>query len=122
MSEATGRDPDILSTEELASRIGLSAPTVRRAVSRGEIPGLRIGKDWRFSYSAVIASIRSYHPVEELPADSEEQTAAQLAALDHPHDIRGGVPRRSPRQSSPQSEPSGSKTEGRVPDGADEHR
>jgi len=98
-------DPDILTAEELSAKIRISAATVRRAASRGDIPGMRIGRDWRFSYKAVVATIGSPHPVDD-DAD-EEPTAAQRAALDFPYDIRDGVPRRGrgrPKKAIPQEE------------------
>lgn len=101
-------DPDILNTEELAAKIRISPPTIRKAAARGDLPGMRIGKDWRFSYAAVVAAISSYHPVGD--EDDEATTAQQVAALDFPYDIREGVPQRNPtRQKPPTPVPKGKK-------------
>lgn len=51
----TGRDPDILTAAELAEFLGIKDPqTVRDAAAEpGGIPGLRIGRERRFSRRAV---------------------------------------------------------------------
>ena len=48
MTDPLGRDPDVLTTKELAAKLGLSAQTVRRMASAGQIPALRTGKDYRY--------------------------------------------------------------------------
>ncbi|MFI0483033.1 helix-turn-helix domain-containing protein [Actinomadura sp. 9N215] len=95
MADSTGYkpDPDILTTEELSAKIRIAPPTIRKAASRGDIPGMRIGKDWRFSYRAVVAAIASYHPVAD---DGTDEPPVDPAAVDFPHDIRKGVPQRGP--------------------------
>lgn len=37
-----------LSVEEVAEYLGLSRDTVYRKARRGEIPGIRVGRSWRF--------------------------------------------------------------------------
>ena len=63
MTEPLGRDPDVLTTKELASKLGLSAQTVRRMANAGQIPALRTGKDYRYSWSAVLDVLRQPHPI-----------------------------------------------------------
>lgn len=55
-----GRDPDILTTEELAHRWGVTPQTIRALAANGEIPGLRVGKNWRYSYPAVHYALTHY--------------------------------------------------------------
>lgn len=62
MTEQTGRDEDVIGTKELASRIGVSEQTLRRMAEAGEIPGKKYGKNWRFSYTAVLEQLRRPHP------------------------------------------------------------
>ncbi len=62
MTEPLGRDPDVLTTKELAAKLGLSAQTVRRMANAGQIPALRTGKDYRYSWSAVLDVLRQPHP------------------------------------------------------------
>ncbi|MCW2940118.1 MAG: DNA-binding protein [Actinomycetia bacterium] len=49
----TGRDPDVLTTQELAARLGLSPQTVRRMAHAGQLPALKTGKDFRYSWETV---------------------------------------------------------------------
>ncbi len=57
-----GRDPDILTTEEVAARLGLSQQTVRRMAAAGQIPALKAGKNFRYSWTAVLQVLRQPHP------------------------------------------------------------
>ncbi|MFC4906950.1 helix-turn-helix domain-containing protein [Actinomadura gamaensis] len=57
----TGRDPDVLTTAELAAKLGLSAQTVRRMAHAGQIPALKTGKDFRYSWEAVREVLRQPH-------------------------------------------------------------
>lgn len=38
-----------LTVEEVAERFGVNATTVYRLVQTGKLPGIKIGKQWRFS-------------------------------------------------------------------------
>jgi excisionase family DNA binding protein len=46
-------------TEEVAARVAVNPETVRRAAARGELKSLRIGRDFRFPESAVLAWLAS---------------------------------------------------------------
>ncbi|MEU6038641.1 helix-turn-helix domain-containing protein [Actinomadura sp. NPDC047616] len=61
MTETPGRDPDVLTTAELAAKLGLSAQTVRRMANAGQIPALKTGKDFRYSWEAVREVLRQPH-------------------------------------------------------------
>ena len=41
------RLPELLTVAEAACFLRMSAPTIRRALERGELTGLRIGRQWR---------------------------------------------------------------------------
>jgi excisionase family DNA binding protein len=47
--------PDVLTTEQLAELLQVEPGTVKDLVRRGELPGRKIGRDWRFSREAVLA-------------------------------------------------------------------
>jgi excisionase family DNA binding protein len=69
----TGRDPDVLTTAELAAKLGLSAQTVRRMANAGQLPALKTGKDFRYSWSAVKEKLRQPHTESEsTPADDTD--------------------------------------------------
>ena len=67
--EQPGRDPDVLTTAELAAKLGLSAQTVRRMANAGQIPALKTGKDFRYSWEAVRQVLRQPHREPGVPAD-----------------------------------------------------
>lgn len=43
----------LLTPQEVADRLAVSTDTVQRMAARGELPGLRVGRQWRFSAQAV---------------------------------------------------------------------
>jgi excisionase family DNA binding protein len=73
MTEMAGRDPDVLTTQELAAKLGLSAQTVRRMAHAGQLPALKTGKDFRYSWEAVLEILRRPHQ----PEDDEDQQEAR---------------------------------------------
>lgn len=44
---------DLLTLEEVAARIGVDVPVVRRAIARGDIPAVRTAKDLRIERVAL---------------------------------------------------------------------
>jgi excisionase family DNA binding protein len=73
MTETTGRDPDVLTTAELATKLGLSPQTVRRMANAGQIPALKTGKDFRYSWEAVRQVLRQPHRTGEPADDPRDQ-------------------------------------------------
>src|SRR5260370_21138785 len=56
-----GRNPDVLTTAEVATRLGLSAQTVRRMAHARQLPALKTGKDFRYSWTAAKEMLRQPH-------------------------------------------------------------
>ncbi|MFC9970828.1 helix-turn-helix domain-containing protein [Spirillospora sp. NPDC127200] len=71
MSEQPGRDPDVLTTAEVAVKLGLSPQTVRRMANAGTLPALKTGKDFRYSWEAVRETLRQPHIHAGTPAYAE---------------------------------------------------
>lgn len=46
--------PDVLTAEQAAQLLQISSKTVKRRAQLGEIPGRRVGNQWRFSRQALI--------------------------------------------------------------------
>jgi excisionase family DNA binding protein len=46
---------DVLTTAQLADLLQVEEKAVRDLARRGELPGRKIGRDWRFSRGAVLA-------------------------------------------------------------------
>ncbi len=67
----------ILTLEELAEYLKLPAVTLQQAVDRGQIPGRKIGEDWRFLRAAIDDWLRAD------PHHSHDH---------HGHDHHGHVP------------------------------
>ncbi|WP_433136136.1 helix-turn-helix domain-containing protein [Actinomadura nitritigenes] len=72
MTDTPGRDPDVLTTAELATKLGLSPQTVRRMANAGQIPALKTGKDFRYSWEAVREVLRQPHHQPGGPADDPQ--------------------------------------------------
>ncbi len=45
---------EVLDVEEAAELLGVSVWTVRDAASKGELPGRKVGRAWRFSRQALL--------------------------------------------------------------------
>jgi excisionase family DNA binding protein len=67
----------LLDVPEMSRRLNLSESTVRRAVSRGDLPAVMVGKSMRFSWPAVLQRLLDEHPAcdEVPPADVVDETA-----------------------------------------------
>ncbi|WP_182885182.1 helix-turn-helix domain-containing protein [Microbispora sp. H10885] len=86
MTDPLGRDPDVLTTKELAAKLGLSAQTVRRMASAGQIPALRTGKDYRYSWNAVLDVLRQPHPIAGGSGNEESRPGAGRLATQQARD------------------------------------
>ena len=47
--------PDVLTPEQLADLLQVQLETVLKLAADGELPGRRLGEEWRFSRAAVLA-------------------------------------------------------------------
>jgi excisionase family DNA binding protein len=47
--------PEVLDVDDAAELLRVSKQTVRKAAADGQLPGKKIGKEWRFSRSGLIA-------------------------------------------------------------------
>ena len=48
------KEPDVLTAEQLAEMLQVDEKTVRTLAARGEVPGRKIGRHWRFSRQAIL--------------------------------------------------------------------
>jgi excisionase family DNA binding protein len=48
------RGPDVLTVEQLAELLQIDDKTVRALAAKGELPGRKLGRHWRFSRQAVL--------------------------------------------------------------------
>ena len=47
-------EPDVLTIEQLAELLQVDEKTVRSLAAKGELPGRKLGRQWRFSRQAVL--------------------------------------------------------------------
>ena len=52
---------EVLTTEELAQYLKLPESTVRQLVREGRIPGIKVGRSWRFHKAAIDAWLAGHH-------------------------------------------------------------
>jgi excisionase family DNA binding protein len=76
-------DDDILTTGQVAKLLQIHRVTVAKLAQRGEIPGRRVGRSWRFSKSEIIkhfvetGSLEKAKPKEKAaPALRKRKTAS----------------------------------------------
>ncbi len=48
------REPDVLTVEQLAELLQVDEKTVRSLAAKGDLPGRKLGRHWRFSRTAVL--------------------------------------------------------------------
>jgi excisionase family DNA binding protein len=51
-------DPEVLTLEEAASLLRVPVAAVQARAQRGELPGRRLGQEWRFARTALLAWLR----------------------------------------------------------------
>src|SRR3954454_6786705 len=88
---AAAEPEDLMTLGEAVDFLGTSRPTMYRWLERGELKGLKVGKQWRFRRSDLVAylergPIAVAAPAEELAAETAffaaELEAAGVAPLD----------------------------------------
>ncbi len=64
--------PDVLTLEQVADLLEVAEEAVEALAEEGELPGRKIGSDWRFSRAAVLAWLGHEEPVApERPSGAE---------------------------------------------------
>jgi excisionase family DNA binding protein len=48
------REPDVLTVDQLAQLLQIDEKTVRSLAAKGDLPGRKLGRHWRFSRQAVL--------------------------------------------------------------------
>ena len=68
--------PELLTVAEAAVVLRMSAPTVRRALARGELSGLRIGRQWRVDRDSL-----TNHQAAQAPRRGQDRHNLRSAAV-----------------------------------------
>lgn len=83
-----GRTDRLLTLAEVAAELGLSHETVYRLVRSGQLPGLKVGTQWRFDRAQLRAYLLSVSSAAAAPAPlTETRAPAIIAVANH----KGGV-------------------------------
>ena len=56
---------DIMTTRDVAALLRLQEVTVCKLATSGELPGIKIGKSWRFARSEVLRRITTVNPAQK---------------------------------------------------------
>ena len=81
---------DILTLEEAAEYLRVPVEQIRVEAERGRLPGRRVGSEWRFVRTAIVAWLQPELPATrftDLPT-TDESPAEQQAFLDHLEALR----------------------------------
>ncbi|MFF2751081.1 helix-turn-helix domain-containing protein [Kitasatospora sp. NPDC058048] len=70
----------MLTSEMAADRLALNVRTVTKRARSGELPGIKLGGDWRFGTAALDAAVQG-RAWRDLPFDDEVLTTKEVAAL-----------------------------------------
>jgi len=77
----------IIGSEECAQMLGCTALQVEELARTGEIPGLKIGRSWRFVRADLLAYL-----AEKARAEAEERRSKRQVKPEPPVKQRRGVP------------------------------
>lgn len=77
----TSSYPEILTLQQAAELLQVSERTVHRMVKRGELPGARIGGQWRFDRESLKALVRGDWKPAPLPATQQELIESETRHL-----------------------------------------
>lgn len=71
---------DLLTSDEVAARLRLDVATVRRMTLRGELPGYRVGRGYRYAPSAVAAYLAGRSTVAAAASTSTSSTRSSRSS------------------------------------------
>jgi excisionase family DNA binding protein len=98
---------EILNLEQAADYLGVSSKTFQKVLREGEMPGRKVGREWKFSRRALetwIANSKSRDFLDAADRDGEPQTpvrrAQAAAASAASSSANGGGARVAPLKSS----------------------
>lgn len=91
---------DILNIEEAALLLGVSLKTFAKVLRDGEVPGRKIGREWKFARHALIEWVakgrsRDFFDADDRADDEAAEPAAAELARSDGHAARTGAGRRA---------------------------
>jgi excisionase family DNA binding protein len=79
-SDLSDPQREILNLDEAAAYLGVSSKTFQKVLREGELPGRKVGREWKFSRKALEAWIGSGRSRDFLDVDESEDEAAPAVA------------------------------------------
>ncbi len=71
---------ELLDVQEVAARLRINPRTVLRMADRGELPGIKVARRWRFRSSDLDTYLKSYRPGSSEDSLVEEESAEEAFA------------------------------------------
>ena len=68
-------EDQLLSVDEVATRLKINPTTVYRLVRRGQIPGFKVGDQWRFSQEMLDSWMKDQATLQMLKAEDQNGEA-----------------------------------------------
>ena len=68
----------VLTAEEAAALLKVSTQTVLKESREGRLPGIKVGREWRYSRTALLRHLGQYPPAELHETASHEPARDQL--------------------------------------------
>ena len=75
---------EILNIEEAALLLGVSTKTFAKVLREGEIPGRKVGREWKFSRRALIDWVASGRSADFIERDETRRGAARFESAGRP--------------------------------------
>ena len=72
------QESDILTSKQVAAMLGASTEVIQAKARKGEIPGRKVGREWRFSRTAVQAWLRKGNQKVSFMDDLRKRTKKQI--------------------------------------------
>lgn len=80
---------EVLTAEEAAEFLGFKVYTIREKVKAGEIPGRKVGKEWRFTRSALLDWINDGVRRGPVVVVAQDPAGGWSATVEGRQDLRG---------------------------------
>ena len=77
----------LLSVEEVATRLKINPTTVYRLVRRGQIPGFKVGDQWRFSQEMLDSWMKDQTTLHMLEVEDQHEDSGSDGASDGQSEI-----------------------------------
>lgn len=95
---SSGDSPEILNIEEAAALLGVSIKTFNKVLHTQSLPGRKIGREWKFSRSALIAWVGSGNSAafyRDASASDDDEAAGTRASTPGAPAANSGKSRRT---------------------------